>query len=405
MRSTIRGLVAVASLALTACGARTDLGWFEGDGGAPVPDAEPDASGDFPCYYAPIGGFAPVAPLVRATHTPALAWGATRLAVTFVDLEEPNPRAASCTVGPETDWQCEWFFGYGPTRPAGGAVAWNGRHFAACWSDSERDGQLWAVRFDETAVAVDQSPRDLFVGASACLGLAWNVDRWVVLAGLLPEPAIGAVATLSEDLRDVSGTTYLGVPGPPTARPTLTGDAERAFAAWGQGSDIVWTLVSRTSHQLHVVPGAPRGADLAIALRGDTMGVLYAEPAPAGRAVRMALYDLSTSATSAPVELGTCSATAGVALVATGEGFVAAWMEDDGARQRLVAVPTREHEGLSLEVRTGIAVHEGPRPAGLDGPSPPSLAYDGLDVYLAATAAQEGESLPEVRLQRLACHR
>jgi hypothetical protein len=145
---------------------------------------------------------------------------------------------------------------------------------------------------------------------------------------------------------------------------------------------------------------------LALALRGTEAGLVWAVDDGVGFRIFLTRADLATGGAGTPTAVAEGEGSLIDAdLLVVPEGHLIAWSEEVEWTQRTAVLPTRFAADLGVTLRTPILVFEGAMLEAGPGVGSTSLAFDGLDAYVGVSVMSEVDAMPEVRVQRLACHR
>jgi hypothetical protein len=406
-------LALLGAAALCAgCGARTGL-LDDGPSADADVDADPgDADGAFPCNYGRIGELAPIAPAIDHTYEPEIAWGDGRLAATFSTLDGAGQLVAfACTTGAAEGYVCAAPTSLGALDlmwAPGTRLTWDGEAFGACWLEDGHERIARFQRITPDGRPVWDTPAHLVGAEGPCRDLVWAGDRYLVaLASNIGDPehstavlTMDRLATVQEELLLVPA--YLSANAPLE----LAADGAAAAATWLDAAGVHVRVLQGLDDAEVAFSGWPTGGHLGLALRGTEAGLLWAIEDAADFSLYLTRVDLVTGGVGDPIELGEGEgALTGADIVAVAEGYVIAWNAWNDDAQTTVVVPTRRGDGMGVEVRRSTTLFEGAMTGVTVDSGSPSLAYDGVDVYVATTVPRESDGQPEVRVQVLACHR
>ena len=390
------------------CGARTGLLFEEErDGGS---DAAPDVFGDYPCNYSYTGELAPVLPEHDHAFRPRLLWAEERLAVSFW-TDAIRPFIGICTTTLDEGLECAEYFEAGENAMWLGDVAWNGSGMGVCFGgeDSGGSGQI-GMLFRETSplgepLAEVRVIEPHFVGN--CHEIVWVEDHylsyWEELTDALPTRARVIESDrngrlLGSAIPDLFPTSALAV--------ALEADGPVAALAWA-GPEGLGVRVLEGLPSLEVPLSTAVTERVGMGLRGPIAAVVWVENLGRTSDLHMVLVDLSRGVVGEPLELRSLEGSiSGLDVIGVYEGFLISWVEHEGGGSvgRLMVNPTRVHDGLEIEQRWTLELHEG-NIGEWGGFAGPSLAYDGNDAYVGVVIIDDEDFSPRVHVQRLACHR
>lgn len=402
--------------AVSGCGARTALLLDPArDAGTDASDdAQPDVFGPYPCNYGYTGELAPVVPGAGESHSPQLAWGRDRLAVAFrADEEWGMPYLGACTTRREEGLWCDTFERPGNVAWWQGDLAWNGSGFGLCWGgEPEWNPGIEGILFrglsplgepvTDAAAVADEVAGDChrLVRAGDGYLAAWVDDHGF-------PPVFVQVVRLDREGRLVASVIPDLDPLPALPpRIDLEADGGVAALAWGAPEGIRIRALDGLDGAGAVIRVG--GVEMiALGLRESIAGVLWAQREGRATTLSLALVDLTRGHVGPAVEVASFEGSAiGIDVIGVYEGFMLAWVETGTASglDRITALPVRVHDGLEIEPRSEIVLHEG-AVEGWAGTVGPALATDGTDVYLAVVVYDPDIGMSQVHLQRLACHR
>lgn len=399
---------ALALCCAVGCGAKTGLLVDDHDRRDAAPGDDADLHGDFPCNYSRVGELERLLPLVDTTTAPDLAWGGDRLGAAFT-LAGPIPRVGACTTNADQSWECRQHDDPAALGPGGSKIAWDGENFGVCWSNRTALAIAQLQRYTASGEPLWRDPVAFSTTRGSCRELIWTGSGYLAAVSSTEGVENHATHVISLD-RDgtVENSEVLRIPGyhGEDAPFALAVDGEIVAAAWvASGGLLVRSIRGMTESEIAFLVWPDR-EHLALALRGTEAGVVWVTEHEGTFRVFLMLVDLDTGGVSSPTEVGDGEGILlGVDVVAVHDGYVVAFSHVTSREQREVVVPTRAHEGPSVEVRGELVIHEASiSPGPLLPLSSPSLTYNGLDVFIAVTLINEDwES--NVFVQRLACHR
>lgn len=391
------------------CGARTGLLVDDHDRPDAAPDDDADLHGDFPCNYSRVGELERLLPLVDdMTTAPDLAWGDDHLGATFA-LESAIPRVGACTTNADQSWECREHDDPSALGPGGSKIAWDGEAFGVCWQNRTALAIAQLQRYTASGDPLWRDPVIISPTRGSCRELVWAGDEYLVAVSSTEGVENHATHVISLE-RDgtVDNREVLRVPGyhGEDAPFALAADGELVAAAWsGVEALRVRSIRGMTESEVSFLVW-PETGHLALALRGTEAGVVWVTEHEGTFRVFLTIVELDTGGVSAPTEVGDGDGTLlGVDVVGVHDGYLVAFSHVTSRSHRNIVVPTRAHEGPSVEVRGELIVTDAYfEPGPLLPQSSPSLTYNGLDVFIAVTLIDEFlES--HVSVQQLACHR
>ncbi len=398
------------------CGARTALLIDEErDAGS---DAAPDVFGPYPCNYSYTGELTSVVPHFDVSARPRLAWAADRLVVGFWAGSMDWPFLGMCTTTREEGFLCSDYEEVGVAAWWMGDIAWNGSGFGVCWGGEHPDHLAWeGILFRSTTATGEPLTESIFVDEDFmgnCHDLVWVEDHYLSYWAEEGDfsPTMTRIVRLNRE-GEIVGSAIPDL-DPLIALPfavDLEADGPTAALAWGSEDGIWIRPLEGMDGGDVLIPVNVAAIDyldfVALGLRGPIAAIVWNEQDGRDFNIQMVLVDLNRGVVGEPVVLASeQNYLVGLEVIGVYEGFMVAWMDysDSTGTSRFLVNPTRVHAGLRIEPRWIQELHEGFMEFGL-GLVGPSIGYDGTDVYVGISMLDEDFLLPQVHIQRLACHR